>query len=158
MPTKRSTPPCYKLAFNWLRSSTDPFAETGGASPVSGSGVTANRIRMLIGGELGHSWLAGRNILDFSVYGRLVDNLAQNIGTLAISDATIGSPPQFIAGITESTLGADAGAEFLCQDHGPCAPLCGLRRPISQQSCLARRNHRRRVPLVAQQALRPQTA
>src|ERR1043166_9002905 len=68
-----------KLTFDWLRSSTDSFTEAGGTVPISGSGITASRIRMLVGGEIGHSWLVGRQIFDFSVYGRLVENLSQNI-------------------------------------------------------------------------------
>jgi uncharacterized protein with beta-barrel porin domain len=101
-----------KLSFDWLRSSTDNFVETGGLSPVAGSAITANRIRMLIGGEIGHSWLVGRQIFDFAVYAKLVENLQQNIGDLVISDATVGSPPQLVSGIRESSAGADAGAAF----------------------------------------------
>ena len=101
-----------KITFDWLRSSTDNFTETGGIAPVAGSGVTANRIRMLIGGEIGHSWLVGRQIFDFAVYAKLVENLQQNIGDLVISDATVGSPPQLVSGVRESSAGADAGAAF----------------------------------------------
>ena len=101
-----------KLTFDWLRTSTDSFTETGGTVPISGSGITASRIRMLIGGEIGHSWLVGRQIFDFSVYGRLVENLSQNIGQIVISDATTGSAPTFVSGVRESSMGADAGAAF----------------------------------------------
>jgi uncharacterized protein with beta-barrel porin domain len=101
-----------KLTVDWLRTSTDAFTEAGGRSPVNGSSVTASRIRLLAGGEIGRSWLADRQIMDLSVYALLVDNLEQNIGELSISDATVGSPPQLIAGVRESTLGADAGATF----------------------------------------------
>ena len=100
-----------RLTFDWLRSKTDAFVEAG-ANPVSGSSVTANRIRLLAGGEIGRSWLVGRQIFDFSVYARLVDNLAQNIGDLIISDASAITAPQFVTGVRESTLGADAGATF----------------------------------------------
>jgi uncharacterized protein with beta-barrel porin domain len=101
-----------KLTFDWLRSTTDAFAETGGANPISGSAVTATRIRMLAGGEIGHTWLVGRQLFDFAVYGRLVDNLAQNIDDLIINDTTVITAPQFVTGVRESTLGADAGATF----------------------------------------------
>ena len=66
-----------KLTFDWTQSRTDAFAEIGGVTPVSGSAVTAKRVRMLIGGEFGHSWFTRKTIMDFSVYGRLVDNLAE---------------------------------------------------------------------------------
>jgi hypothetical protein len=67
---------------------------------------------MLAGGEVGHTWLVGRQIFDFAVYGRLVDNLAQNIGDLIINDTTVFTTPQLVTGVRESTLGADAGATF----------------------------------------------
>ena len=50
-----------RLTFDWLRSRTDAFTETGGTNPISGSSVTANRIRMMAGGEIGRAgWSAGR--------------------------------------------------------------------------------------------------
>ena len=99
-----------KLTFDWMRTHTDAFTEIGGTTPIAGSAVTANRVRMLIGGELGHSWLVDRRIMDVSVYARFVDNLSQNIGAIQISDTTGVNLPQFVNGIRESTLGADAGA------------------------------------------------
>jgi uncharacterized protein with beta-barrel porin domain len=98
-----------KLNFEWMRSHTDAFAETGGAS-VAGSAVTASRSRMLLGGELGHSWLFRRTIMDVSAYGRLVDNLSQKLGTIQISDPTAGALPRLVGGIRETKYGADSGA------------------------------------------------
>jgi uncharacterized protein with beta-barrel porin domain len=100
-----------KLSADWLQTRTDSFTETGGANPVSGSAVTASRIRMMVGGEIGHSWLVGRQIFDFAVYGRLVNNLAQNIGDLVVSAPTVAGL-QFVSGVRESSMGADAGAAF----------------------------------------------
>ena len=65
---------------------------------------------MLVGGELGHSWLVDRRVMDVSVYGRLVDNLTQDFGALQVTDTTGVNLPQPVAGVKESTLGADAGA------------------------------------------------
>jgi uncharacterized protein with beta-barrel porin domain len=101
-----------KLSFDWLRSTTGAFVESGGTNPLSGSSVTATRIRMLAGGEIGHTWLLGRQMFDFAVYARLVDNLAQNIDDLIINDTSVLTTPQFVTGVRESTLGADAGATF----------------------------------------------
>jgi uncharacterized protein with beta-barrel porin domain len=101
-----------RLTFDWLRSRTDAFTETGGTNPIAGTSVTANRIRLLAGGEIGRSWLVGRQIFDFSVYARLVDNLAQNIDDIIINDTSVVTAPQFVSGVRESTLGADAGATF----------------------------------------------
>jgi len=99
-----------KLTFDWMRTRTDAFTEIGGTTPIAASAVTASRVRMLVGGELGHSWLVDRRIMDVSVYGRFVDNLSQNIGAVQISDTTGVNLPQFVAGIRESNVGADAGA------------------------------------------------
>jgi uncharacterized protein with beta-barrel porin domain len=99
-----------KLTIDWVRTHTDAFTESGGFFPVAGSDVTSSRLRMMIGGEIGHSWLADRALLDFSIYARLVDNLSQHIGTLALSDADGFGAPRLFTGIRESNLGADAGA------------------------------------------------
>ncbi|MBN8965928.1 MAG: autotransporter outer membrane beta-barrel domain-containing protein, partial [Rhizobiales bacterium] len=99
-----------KLTVDWIRSRTDPFTEAGGFFPVAGSSVTSSRLRMMIGGELGHSWLADRTLLDFSIYARLVDNLSQNIGALELTDADGFGGSRLFTGIRESNLGADAGA------------------------------------------------
>jgi uncharacterized protein with beta-barrel porin domain len=98
-----------KLTFDWLHSRTNAFTEIGGTAPITGSAVAATRVRMLIGGELGHSWLIDRRVMDFSVYARLVDNLSQDIGSLQIALADGTSTPSFVAGVRESTYGADAG-------------------------------------------------
>lgn len=100
-----------KLTADWLQTRTDSFTESGGTNPVSGSAVTASRVRMLVGGEIGHSWLVGRQIFDFAVYGRLVNNLAQNIGDLVVSDPNVAGL-QLVSGVRESSMGADAGASF----------------------------------------------
>jgi uncharacterized protein with beta-barrel porin domain len=98
-----------KLTFDWMQSRTDAFTETGGATPVSGSAVTATRARMLIGGEIGHSWLLDRRVMDVSVYGRFVDNMSQRIGSLQVALAGGASVPVLVAGVRESDYGADAG-------------------------------------------------
>ena len=100
------------MVFDGTQTRTDAFAEIGGVTPVSGSAVTARRVRMLIGGEFGHSWFTRKTIMDFSIFGRLVDNLSQNFGALQISDPTGLNAPQFVAGVRESQLGADAGAQL----------------------------------------------
>ena len=47
--------------------------------------------------------------MDFAVYGRLVDNLSQNFGTLLVTDAS-SACRTVVSSIKESELGADAGA------------------------------------------------
>ncbi len=97
-----------KLGFDWTRSRTDAFTEVGGAAPFTSTSVTARRVRMLLGAEIGHSWLVDRTIMDVSAYGRLVDNLTQDIGAIQLTDAV--NQPQFVSGVLESKYGADAGA------------------------------------------------
>jgi hypothetical protein len=88
----------------------DAFTEIGGSTPITGSAVTATRLRLLVGAELGHSWLVDRRILDFAVYARLVDNLSQNFGTQTVLLANEPSLSLLVSGVRESQLGADAGA------------------------------------------------
>ncbi len=88
----------------------DAFTEIGGSTPITGSAVTATRLRLLVGAELGHSWLVDRRILDFAVYARLVDNLSQNFGTQTVLLANEPSLLLLVLAVRESQLGADAGA------------------------------------------------
>lgn len=101
-----------KISVEWTQTRADAFVETGGDNPIAASSVTATRVRLNAGAELGHSWLVDRMLLDFSIYGRLVDNVLQNTGTMSF-DTTAGTgAPQFVTGIRESNQGADAGATF----------------------------------------------
>jgi len=99
-----------KLTIDSTWTHTDGFVESGGAAPVAGSSVNSNRARLMLGGEVGHTWLVDRTIMDFLVYARFVDNFVQNIGALQVSDPTGGFTPTTVFGVPESTLGGDAGA------------------------------------------------
>ena len=99
-----------KLTFDWMHTHTDAFSEIGGTGPATGSAVEATRVRMMIGAELGHSWLVDRRIVDFLVYGRFVDNLQQNFGSLQVTFASGAGAPVLVSGVRESQYGADAGA------------------------------------------------
>lgn len=101
-----------KFGFDWMQVRSDPFVESGGLGPVSGSALTSTRVRMLAGAEVGHSWLVGRTVFDIAAYGRLVNNLVQNMGDLQVSLASGAGTPVSLAGVRESTLGADAGVTF----------------------------------------------
>ena len=96
-----------KAAFEYVRSSTGSFQEVGGFGPVMASGATVERSRMLIGAEVGHYWILDRKILDLSAYGKFVDNVEQNFGSILVS---LGRQSIAVQGIGESQLGADAGA------------------------------------------------
>ena len=65
---------------------------------------------MLIGGELGHSWLVDRRIMDVSVYGAFRRQPVAELRSASDPDTTGVNLPQFVAGVRESNLGADAGA------------------------------------------------
>ena len=99
-----------KLTVDWMRTHTDGFTETGGVTAVSGSGVTSTRVRVMVGGEIGQSWLMNRTLLDASMYARMVDNVVQDIGTLDLTDTNGFGLSRLLGGIRESNLGADAGA------------------------------------------------
>jgi uncharacterized protein with beta-barrel porin domain len=96
-----------KAAFEFVHAATGSFQEMGGLDPVSATGATLDRSRLLLGAEIGHSWIVDRKILDLSAYGKFVDNLEQVFNTTTIS---LGPQSITLQGIGESRLGADAGA------------------------------------------------
>jgi uncharacterized protein with beta-barrel porin domain len=98
-----------KIAFEYVRSSTEAFQELG--TPfflVSATGASAERARILAGAEIGHYFIIDRKILDLSAYGKFVDNVHQNFGAVTVSIP--GFQPISVQGIGESRYGADAGA------------------------------------------------
>ena len=98
-----------KAAFEFVHAATGSFQEMGGLDPVTATGATLDRSRMLVGAEIGHFWIVDRKILDLSAYGKFVDNFEQVFNTTTIS---LGPQSITIQGIGESRLGADAGATF----------------------------------------------
>lgn len=98
-----------KAALEYVRASTGSFQEMGGLDPVSASGATLERARMLVGAEIGHYWIVDRKILDLSAYGKFVDNFEQNLSSVTVS---LGPESILVQGIGESRYGADAGASL----------------------------------------------
>ena len=98
-----------KAAFEFVHTATGSFQEMGGLDPVSATGATLDRARLLLGAEIGHYWIVDRKILDLSAYGKFVDNFAQAFNTTTIS---LGPQSITVQGIAESRLGADAGASL----------------------------------------------
>ena len=96
-----------KAALEYVRATTGSFQEVGGLDPVSATGATLERSRMLVGAEVGHYWIVEQKILDLSAYGKFVDNFEQNISSVAVS---LGPQSILVQGIGESRYGADAGA------------------------------------------------
>jgi uncharacterized protein with beta-barrel porin domain len=64
------------------------------------------RSRILVGAEVGHYWIFDQKILDLSAYGKFVDNVSQNFGSVTVS---LGTESISVQGIGESRYGADAG-------------------------------------------------
>ncbi len=96
-----------KAALEYVRASTGSFQEMGGLDPVSASGATLERARILLGAEIGHYWVVDQKIVDLSAYGKFVDNFEQNLGLVTVS---LGPQSILVQGIGESRYGADAGA------------------------------------------------
>jgi uncharacterized protein with beta-barrel porin domain len=96
-----------KAAFEYVRAVTGGFQEVGGLDPVSATGATTERSRILLGAEIGHYWIVGQKILDLSLYGKFVDNLSQDFSSTLVS---LGPESITVQGIGESRYGADAGA------------------------------------------------
>jgi len=98
-----------KLAFEYVRSSTDGFAEQGSNFFLVTAGpAVAERARMLLGAEVGRYFIIDQKILDLSAYGKFVDNFYQNFSPVLVSIP--GFQSVSVQGIGESRYGADAGA------------------------------------------------
>ena len=96
-----------KAALEFVRSRTGSLQEVGGLDPVMATGATAERMRVLVGAEVGHYWIFDRKIFDLSAYGKFVNNVLQNFSDITVS---LGSQSITLQGIGESQYGADAGA------------------------------------------------
>src|SRR4051794_2107093 len=96
-----------KGAFEYVWARTGSLQEIGGLDPVTATGATVQRGRLLIGAEIGHYWIFDGKILDLSGYGKFVDNLVQNFSDITVSQ---GVQSLTFQGIGESRYGADAGA------------------------------------------------
>ncbi|WP_410052033.1 autotransporter outer membrane beta-barrel domain-containing protein [Bradyrhizobium sp. SZCCHNRI3016] len=96
-----------KLAFEYTRATTAAFQESGGLDPLSVSGTSLERARVLVGAEFGHYFIVDGRVLDVSAYGKLVDNFSQNLGAVTVS---LGPQSITLQGLGEGRYGADAGA------------------------------------------------
>jgi len=96
-----------KVAFEYVHGATGAFQEFGGLDPLTASSTSSERARLLAGAEIGHYWIFDRKILDLSAYGKFVDNVAQNFGSVLVS---LGPQSIAVTGIGEGRYGADAGA------------------------------------------------
>ena len=96
-----------KAAFEYVRAETGSLQEVGGLDPVTATGTTVDRARILLGAEIGHYWIVDRKILDLSAYGKFVDNVVQDFGSTVVS---LGAQSITVQAIGESRYGADAGA------------------------------------------------
>jgi len=95
-----------KTGMDGQRVQADAFTESGGPAAVTGGSQVSSRVRAFAGAEIGQTWITGKTMFDLSVYGRAVDIVWQDIGTLQV--VGIGAPLS-VQGIAESRLGADAG-------------------------------------------------
>jgi uncharacterized protein with beta-barrel porin domain len=96
-----------KAALEYVRASTGSFQEVGGLNPVTATGATLERSRLLLGAEVGHYWIVEQRVVDLSAYGKFVDNFEQNFNSVTVS---LGPQSISVQGIGESRYGADAGA------------------------------------------------
>jgi uncharacterized protein with beta-barrel porin domain len=96
-----------KAAFEYVRASTGSLQEFGGRDPLTATGATTERSRILMGAEIGHYWIVDRKIFDLSAYGKFVDNVSQSFSSIVVS---LGPQSITVQGIGEGSYGADAGA------------------------------------------------
>ena len=81
-----------KAAFEYVRAATGSFQEMGGLDPVTATGATVERSRILLGAEIGHYWIIDQKILDLSAYGKFVDNFSQNFCSITSASVPRASP------------------------------------------------------------------
>ena len=96
-----------KAALEYVRATTGSFQEVGGFDPLTASGATVERSRLLIGAEIGHYWIFDQKVFDLSAYGKFIDNTSQNFSSIMVS---LGAESIAVQGIGESRYGADTGA------------------------------------------------
>ena len=96
-----------KVALEYVHARTGAFQEIGGLDPVFATSAAAERMRLMIGAEIGRYWIFDQKVFDVSAYGKFVDNAVQNLGDITVS---LGSQSIRLQGIGESRYGADAGA------------------------------------------------
>jgi uncharacterized protein with beta-barrel porin domain len=96
-----------KAAVEYVRATTGSLQEVGGLGPMTASGATVERSRVLIGAEIGHYWIFDQKVFDLSAYGKFIDNTSQNFSSIMVS---LGAESITVQGIGESRYGADAGA------------------------------------------------
>jgi len=99
-----------KIGIDWTRISVDPFVESGGAVPITATRQNTERVRVFAGAEAGHYWMAGTTLNDFSVYGRVVDILSQDVDSMLATANVAGYSPRTIAGIVDGRFEFDTGA------------------------------------------------
>ncbi len=96
-----------KGALEYVRATSASFAETGGLGPLTVGSTAVERARVMIGAEVGRYFIFDQKILDLSAYGKFVDNVYQNLGSVQVS---LGAQSIVVPGIGESRYGMDAGA------------------------------------------------
>ncbi len=96
-----------KGAFEYVHARTGSLQEMGGLDPVTATGATVQRVRLLAGAEIGHYWIVDQKIFDLLAYGKAVDNLVQNFSDITVN---LGAQSLTLQGIGESRYGVDAGA------------------------------------------------
>lgn len=99
-----------KFGLDWMRSETDAFTESGGLDPASVPTQVAQRARVYLGAEVGHTWIMDRRAFDLSAYGRVVDIYWREVPTLLLTSTNQFFTPQTVQGVAEGRLGFDTGA------------------------------------------------
>ncbi|MEY9184275.1 uncharacterized protein with beta-barrel porin domain [Bradyrhizobium sp. USDA 326] len=96
-----------KGALEYVRATSAAFQESGGLDPLNVGSTALSRARVMIGAEIGRYFIFDQKILDLSAYGKFVDNVHQDLGSIQVS---LGTHSIVVPGIGESRYGADAGA------------------------------------------------
>jgi uncharacterized protein with beta-barrel porin domain len=103
-----------KVGVDWTRVVVDSYSEVGGSLPVTGSEQVTERARVYGAVEIGYRTNADARIYDFSIYGKFIEIVSQDVGDLAITPATAaaGFVPGVIPGVVDARFEFATGAAF----------------------------------------------
>src|SRR3954452_9140440 len=74
-----------KAGLEYVRATTGSFQEIGELNPLTASGASTERARVLLGAEIGRYWIADQRLFDLSAYGKFVGNVSQSFSTVTVS-------------------------------------------------------------------------
>lgn len=99
-----------KTGLDWMRVSMDSFAEAGGTTPLAVSGLASGRTRAYGTLELGYTTAVDQAMVDISAYGKAIDTVSQNVGSVVATALSPGLTPRVVPGLIDARFELATGA------------------------------------------------